>query len=217
MQLNFAISSNIEYYKTTTQIIVPSILKLGYDTANIWMFIGDSDSQLSPLPTQYNINSFLVPVRAFEFTAAIAIIDHFDTEEKYWFMIHDTCYLGEEFRRKLETFNLNDDLLPLNKEGQNNIGFCTTQHIKDQKDFLDKYRGFSNNDLYALKKLIIREEGQFFVKADRHLGCRALLDFDSPDDTTFGTTGRKLEYWPCLDLYKIKNNFGGKNRYGLQL
>lgn len=217
MSVHFAISSNRDFYHHTLPVIVPSLLRLGYDPNTIWFFVGDETAEFGPLMNKYDIQAYRVPIRAFEFTAPLAIIDYFSEPDRYWFLLHDTCEAGLEFRARLDLLLQIGEFMPLVKWGQNNMGLCRTDHILDRKAQLDAYRGYSGEQLAELKKKIVKEEGQFFKGANVSLCGHPVLDYSAPDDLKFGNTGRKREYWAEIDLTKFKSNYGGHGQYNLKL
>lgn len=216
MSVHFAISSNRDFYRHTLPLIVPSLLRLGYDPDMIWFFVGDETAEFGPLITNYGIQAYRVPIRAFEFTAPLAIIDYFSEPDRYWFLMHDTCEAGLEFRARLDLLLHIGEFMPLVVYGQNNMGLCRTDHILERRAQLDSYRGYEKN-LAELKRKIVGEEGQFFKGAKTGLCGHPKLDHAAPNDFTLGTKGRKREYWAEIDLTKFKSNYGGENIGNLEL
>lgn len=217
MSVHFAISSNRDFYQRTLPVIVPSLLRLGYDPDMIWFFVGDEKAEFSPLMNNYGIQAFRVPIRAFEFTAPIAILDYFSEPDRYWFLMHDTCEAGLEFRARLDLLLQIGEFMPLVIFGQNNMGLCRTDHLMERRAQLDSYRGYTADKLGELKRKIVSEEGQFFRGAKIGLCGHPVLDHDAPDDFTLGSKGRRREYWAEIDLVKFKSNYGGHNLYNLEL
>jgi hypothetical protein len=217
MSVHFAISSNRDFYHHTLPVIVPSLLRLGYDPNTIWFFVGDETTEFGPLMNKYGIQAYRVPIRAFEFTAPLAIIDYFPEPDRYWFLMHDTCEAGLEFRTRLDLLLQIGEFMPLVSYGQNNMGLCRTDHLIQRRKQLDSYRGYPTEQLLELKRKIVEEEGQFFKGAKTGLCGHPILDHAAPNDFTLGVIGRKREYWADIDLVKFKSNYGGPNPYNLDL
>jgi hypothetical protein len=218
MEINFCISSNRDFYEKTLPVLLPSLLGQGFSPDNIWVFVGDETAEFGPLETKYNVRSYRVPIRAFEFTGPLAILDYFADPDRYWFLLHDTCHVGPRFRELLEAQEHTGEHLSLGyRDGVNNMGVCMTSYIAQKRAQLDAYRSYALDRLQDLKRKIIAEEGTFFGSNTRGLCSGSQLMHNAPDSLVYGTEGRKVEYWVGLDLYKIKSNYYIKESYNLEL
>lgn len=211
-ELNFAISSNRDFYRITFQVVIPSLLRLGYRRSQIWAFVGDEDCEFSPLEPNYGVQAYRVPIRAFEYTAALSILDYFPEPDRYWFLLHDTCCAGPEFRKRLEEFAPQGELVALSADGMNNIGICWTSHLQAWRETLDRYRGFQGERLQELKRLLIHEEGLLFRGAERSLCAHAPVL-----QPMQGAQERRIEYWAEMDFTKFKSNYVLREEYNLKL
>ena len=216
--INFAISSNVDFYKKTIPVIVPSLLRQGYKPENIWVFIGDENKNFGRV-NHVRACVYNVPIRAFEFTAAIGIMDYFPDPDRYWFLMHDTCVAGPNFRALLESKIKQDEVTALNSDGLNNMGLCCTSYLLSHKSKLESYRGYSVDKLLELKRKTISEEGWLFRGSPSNLCTRHRMELDVPTVEIYGTENRKLEYWEEIDLYKYKSNYVAleDGNYNLQL
>ncbi len=216
--MKFAISSNRDFYAKTLPVLIPSLLRQGYTPDDIWVFVGDEDvADLTDLGTPYRVWAYRVPIRAFEWTAALAILDHFPEPDRYWCFLHDTCEAGPRFRELFEPKVCAGELMGFSPDGLNNMGLCRTAHLIEHRARFDAYRGYSGDRLIELKRKIVDEEGWLFRGTPRSLCTTYQIHHAEPDVAVYGTEGRKFEHWHEIDLYKYKSNYSGRWDYNLKL
>ena len=208
MKIKICISSHIKSYEKTYPILVDSLIKSGVPSEDIYFFIGGYDKYENI--SKDGINIYTVPHNSMDLTNIISVID-LDLESDYWFAIHDTCYVGEDFYSKLISYNITTDTVLLTGPGVSmNMGSYKYTYLLSIRDRLLNYKNKSNlpDDILKLKISLIRNEDIF-------LKDKGVVYNSSPhvttqlDDNIYGTeTERILQYFPDIDFYKLKANWG---------
>jgi len=149
-----------------------------------------------------------------DLTALITMFELYkEAEEEYYFYLHDTCKVGDQFYEKLKSINLAGvSSIKINRHFSMNIGVYSQRIINTFGDLLVSLKNFSDDSLIALKKTQYAEDHIF-----NHDPNNKILDnydghnFTGPTNYYNTGTMRIVEYYPSLDLYKIKANWGQAN------
>lgn len=146
-----------------------------------------------------------------DFTSFIALSELYsnDVGNKYLYL-HDTCKIGNRFFDMIEKVKIeNMTSIRINKKFSNNIGFYSQSWINEHRSFLHSIKTNKPVDITFKKKIVEFEDIMF--KNDKN---NVLLDnydgwqYTGPTDYYNTGTMRIVEYYPNLDLYKIKANWG---------
>lgn len=227
--LKFAISSHKSFIEKTYPYIITSLIDSGINPKNIYLFIGGYDNY-STNTSEDGITVYYVPHNSFEFTALISIVELWEENNQIfpidtnWFLLHDTCKAGTQFKLKLqERFQT----LPLSEPSHKavkmyyrysmNIGMYSLPYLVEKRDELLSFKGKEGDtdQLLALKKKTVDRE-DILLKGSPVLNTSKYMEF-TPIDFYESNTPRKVEYYPDVDLYKIKSNWEQKSSYSITI
>ena len=159
---------------------------------------------------QDNITIIKCNHNSIDFTGLIALLElFFNNKDEYYFYLHDTCKIGINFFKKLESINLtNVSSVKIHRHTSMNIGIYSQQIINNYKDFLLSKKNTDENKCTEFK--VNSHEDHIFNTDGNNI---IFENYDGyihsvPFDYYFTGTMRKVEYYPNLDLYKIKANYG---------
>ena len=206
MKIKICISSHIKSYEKTYPILVDSLIKSGVPSEDIYFFIGGYDKYENI--SKDGINIYTAPHNSMDFTNLISVLD-LGLESDYWFAIHDTCYVAENFYSKLISYNITTDTVPLIDFLSMTMGSYKHTYLLSIRDRLLNYKNESNlpDDILKLKGSLIKDE-DIFLKDKGFVYSRNRI-ITNPDDSIYGTkTTRVLEYYPEIYFYKLKANWG---------
>jgi hypothetical protein len=150
-----------------------------------------------------------------DFTGLITLLELYSkNEDEYYFYLHDTCKIGDNFFKKLESIDLtNVSSIKLNKWFSMNMGIYSQKIINQSKEFLLSKKNTDESRSMEFKCVNFQED--FIFNNDPN---NILLDnYDGPEcngeQVDYYNTGtmRIVEYYPNIDLYKIKANWREKS------
>jgi hypothetical protein len=146
-----------------------------------------------------------------DFTGLITLMELYDNHiNEYYMYLHDTCKIGKNFYNKLKSLDLNNvSSIKINRHFSMNIGIYSQKIINDFKPFLLSKKNTNENNSMHYKCHNYNEDYIFNNDSNNKL----LDNYDGWNDTgptNYYNTGtmRIVEYYPNLDLYKIKANWG---------
>jgi len=218
MILKFTISSHKNFYEKTLDVIVPSLIDSGIPKENIYFFIGGHDTYES-VNNKYNINLYKSSHNSIDFTGLISVLD-LKIKADYWFLLHDTCMAGKNFFTEISKVNLNSDTIALTSNNRSmNMGAYSEQHIHNNKEKLNSYRGSSSIDynIQKLKKKLIDEEDIFLLSKDKHSFSKVERKIIDSNNIYDSSVKRITEYFSDIDFYKMKSNWKPKKEYELNI
>lgn len=202
--MKFAISSHKNYFFKTKDKILLSLLNCGINANDIYFFVGGMDryQNVSCCP-----NILYVPHNSLDFTALISIIE-LDLKFSWWFLLHDTCFVGPNFYKKILEFNYNNcKCVRLSGlYSSMNIGAYSWVLLQEKKDELLKLKNISK-DIDKFKKYLIEIEDIFFNNEKFIYYETCERNISDPIDFYKTGTLRKIFHYPELDLYKIQANW----------
>jgi hypothetical protein len=209
--IKIAIATNIKFYEKTLPIIIPSLLNCGINKEDIYIF----NSGFNEFKHEINdgINHYYLDFNSYEYSALIEISEK-ELKSDYWFLIHDTCKVGEKFKELLYNIPNNKPVkIALKSKPSMSIGLYDYNYLLQQREKLItiknydyseptlkkwKFWGVANEDFILWMTepapLIYNNTDKWFV-----------VDNDNWFDTN---TIRRTEYYPSLDIYKNKSNWG---------
>ena len=145
-----------------------------------------------------------------DFTGLITLMELYSDVNEYYVYLHDTCNIGKKFYEKIKLIDLtNVSSIKINKKFSMNIGIYSQNIINNFKDFLLSKKNTDENKCMEFKSINICEDYIFNNDTNNKL----LNNYDGwiytgPTDYYNTGTMRIVEYYPNLDLYKIKANWG---------
>ena len=162
--MKYIISSNINYYKNTYLPIVKSLLDAGISRQDILMVVGGS-SEDTILNNSLDIQIVPVLYNSFDLTGLIYVSEN---SEKFldsnYFLLHDTCLVGPNFKKLAEQINVNDPIKTLREDMSMNIGMYSLQTLIENKNSLDKLKYYPKTaeDLQHIKQIFVVYEDIIF-------------------------------------------------------
>lgn len=218
MKIKFAISSHKLFYETTYHTLVDSLIKSGVPKEDIYFFIGGYPEYEKI--EKDGVNLYFVDHNSIDFTGIISVLD-LGLKSDYWFLLHDTCYVGNNFYNKVCNFDYKEaDAVKMYFTVSMNMGAYKQSYLESIKDSLFEFKNqnYSLESLHHYKKICVQKEDIFFNNA------KNLLTYNTTPGTTEGPLDyyqngilRVIEYYSDIDLYKIKANWFTKPQYELNL
>ena len=145
-----------------------------------------------------------------DFTGLITLMELYHNINDYYMYLHDTCKIGKHFYNKISSIDLtNVSSIKINKLFSMNIGIYSQKIIDEFKDFLLTKKNRNENECMKFKSINYNED--YIFNNDNN---NIILDnydgwnYTGPTDYYNTGTLRIVEYYPNLDLYKIKSNWG---------
>lgn len=213
--MKYVISSHKDYIDTTEGPIISSLVNSGIDLNDIYIFVGGYDTECGYSRISDSINKYFAPHNSLDFTGLISVIE-MNLESEYWFLLHDTLYVGPNFHKTVKEFNYeNVDYVALTFDTSMNMGAYKWSYIQNKRDQILSYKN-NSDDLQSYKKRLINDE-DVFIKPKTHSYCTTQRKTIPATDYYKNNTQRIIEYFPGIDLYKIKANWSIKPKYELKL
>lgn len=216
MKIKFAISSNINFYKITQPIIVNSLIESGVPEEDIYFFIGGYNEYRKIHKRQ---NIYEVNHNSFDFTSLISVIE-LELEADYWFLLHDTCYVGPNFYKKVLSSNYSSDVIALTEHGFSmNIASYKQSYINDKKTEILQFKNvnYDIESINNIKRLCVHLE-DILIKNSNSVSYYTTSGYsEGPYDFYKNGTMRIIEHYPDIDLHKVKSNWIGKDIYEINL
>lgn len=216
--MKFVISSHINGYKLTYPKLIPSLIASGINLSDVFFVIGGCD-HTHQLINNDNINIIHVTHNSMDFTGLISIID-LNIVSDYWFLLHDTCIVGPEFSNYLQSFTNDSPAISLSYDLSMNMGSYRWDYLQEIKSELLKFKNLDNSlsGLLTFKSRMVECEDIFLhsFRSTNHYctSPRVILPYNNIYNTGID---RIIEYFPGIDLYKIKANWYNKEKYELNV
>ncbi len=239
--IKFLINSNIKNKSIVLPKLINSFILNKIDSSHILVVFGGCEHIFFEKCDNYNILG--VTHNSIDFTALISVIEHvyslidnnFSIPD-YWFYLHDTCELGENFYNNLNNFFKNNDFeyntLPLTYYKSMNIGLYKYTFLLNNKNKILQLRS-SNiptlEEIQHLKKIgVFHEDFIFYLDTKNHNNNKSFFkSFTNNNDKDRiilndnnpiiiyenSNILRIIEYFKILDFYKYKANWELKEIY----
>jgi hypothetical protein len=157
-----------------------------------------------------NITYIRANHNSIDFTGLITLLELYNDTNEYYVYLHDTCKVGNNFYNKIKSIDLtNVSSIKIHKFYSMNIGIYSQAIINEFKDFLLSKKNTNENECMRFKSIDFNED--YIFKNDKNnIVLDDYDDYNYTGPTDYYNTGtmRRLEYYPNLDLYKIKANWG---------
>lgn len=134
---------------------------------------------------------------------------YYDNINEYYLYLHDTSKVGKNFYKKLKSIDLtNISSIKINKNFSMNIGIYSQKIINEYKSFLLTKKNIDENKCMEFK--YDGQEDYIFNNDKNNIVLDNYDDWNYTGPTDYYGTGtiRIVEYYPNLDIYKIKANWG---------
>lgn len=209
--IKIAIATNKNFYEKTLPIVIPSLISVGIDKSDIHVFNAGYDKYSCSIKD--GITYHYLDHNSYEYSSLIEIADR-EISSEYWFLIHDTCKVGSMFKKLL--YNIPQDKplkMALKSRPSMSMGLYNYQYLLSLKDKLKSIKNtdYSPESMMRWKRWGVPNEDYILW-----LTNPLPLIYNDNDkwsivdnDNWYGTnTIRRTEYYPSLDLYKNKSNWG---------
>lgn len=217
-KIKIAISSYKLYANKAVPVLLKSLVDSGVSLNDVLVVEGGyTTNERSNYLYSNNIlcDRFCVNHNSFDYTALIAICEY-NIESDYWLLLHDTCRVGLNFKHKLESIDLNYSKIALLDHPSMSIGLYKYDYLLKHKDIIldKKNSNLTESGVREGKyKALYGEDALLWKLHDEPCGKFGSERHSQPvDDFWYPTaTNRIQEYFPQLDLYKLKANWGSPN------
>lgn len=211
MKIKVAVASNIKFYKLSLPIVIRSLITNGIPPEDIHIFIAGLENYKFSI--HENISMHELDHNSYEYSPLIEIVEKKMVSD-YWFLIHDTCQVGNNFKKLLYNIpNNKPDKLALKSFPSMSIGSYKYEYLLDCQNKLlpIKNKDYSDASMMRWKQWGVPNEDYILWKTDpkpiiyNNTDTWSVVDYKN----WFGTnTARRTEYYASLDLYKNKSNWG---------
>lgn len=158
-----------------------------------------------------NITYIRANHNSIDFTGLITLLELYNNNlDEYYLYLHDTCKVGKKFYDKIKSINLkNVSSIKIKRECSMNIGIYSQKIINKFKNFLLSKKNTDESRTMEYKSINFCEDYIFDNdKNNKVLNNYNRWEYTGPTDYYNTGTMRIVEYYPNLDLYKIKANWG---------
>lgn len=195
-KLKYLISTNVNYYKLTLPLIIPSIISQ-INKKDIIITISGTDQKID---IDYDIQTYCVPYNSFEYSSLINLIDVNYNMSKYVFLLHDTMICGPRFAELSSNIDLTKNVILAVENGWTNMGAYNVSYLHSIKGILNSMKNI--NKLKA-----VQLEGNFFnCKPDFYNNLKSILNWES--ENIFQTNTRRISnYYYSVDVTKYSANW----------
>lgn len=211
MDIKIAISTNKNFYKLSLPIIIDSLLSTNIDKKQIFIFNSGYDYYLEDFFD--GIKIYFLKQNSYEYSPLIHICEK-NIISDYFFLIHDTCKVGVNFKNLL--YNIPKEMpdkIALKKRPSMSIGLYKYNYLMSIKEKLFKIKNidYSEESMQKWKKWGVANEDYILWKTSPDpLIYPSISNWSVVDYINWYNTGtiRRTEYYPSLDIYKNKSNWG---------
>lgn len=220
MKIKVAISSNINFYKNTFSLVTNSLIESGIESKDILFVVNAANEE--KCVEKNGINQVFVNNCCIELAPLLFVVEK-EIESDYWFLMHDTCKVGKNFKNLLHNIpNSKPDVLAVRPFPSMNIGSYKYDFLLRNKAKLKSIResNFSSERISYWKNWGVNNEDCFSWKGNgktvvyNSTEKREIIENDNWFDTE---TTRRTEYYYSLDFYKNKSNWGQSKNYTTSL
>lgn len=210
-EIKIAIASNKNFHTKTLPIILESLINNDIKKDNIIVFLAGYDSKYQEYID--GIEYRYLDYNSFEYSCLIDIVES-ELESEYWFLIHDTCKVGKNFKKLLYNIQNNKpQKIALKESPCMSIGLYSYKYLLSQKDKLIsiKNKDYSEETINMWKNWGVPNEDYILWKSEPN---PEIYNNDTrwevvDNNNWYNTeTIRRTEYYYSLDIYKNKSNWG---------
>jgi hypothetical protein len=213
--IKIAIATNKNFYEKTLPIIIPSLLSAGIEKEDIHVFNAgfyEYKKEIIDGITYHYLNH-----NSYEYSALIEISEK-EIESNYWFLIHDTCKVGVKFKELLHNIPSDEPVkIALKSKPSMSMGLYKYEYLLTLRNELSSIKNtdYSQEKMMYWKRWGVPNEDFILWMTSplptiyNNIDSWLVVDNDNWYDTN---TIRRTEYYPSLDLYKNKSNWGQTGR-----
>lgn len=214
VQIKIAVASNKNFKDKSLPILLPTLLSAGIERDNIHVFVGGFNEY--KYEVHKDVHFHFLDHNSYEYSPLIEICER-EIQSEYWFLIHDTCKVGPTFKEKL--YNVPKRLpekIAMRSHPCMSIGLYKYEYLLTVQDKLKaiKNKDYSTESMCKWKDWGVWNEDYILFRTDPkpaiYPSKHSVENKGSDNWYNTGTT-RIVEYFPSLDLYKNKANWGQTN------
>lgn len=204
MNIKYIISSFKDSYNLALIKLVESLLNSGVNYNDIYAFVG-GNHQVEKINWDYDINYYLVDHNSYDITALIGI-SNINIDYDYVFLLHDTCWVSDDFMSKIHdrVSNINGTRnIALSPYGCTmNIGMYNKQFITSNYETINTVYKNKTKSFYVTSedRLIKSSMEQLTLNPNK-------FQLIEPHDVYNTNVLRRVEYYSDIGLYKAKSNW----------
>jgi hypothetical protein len=210
MRIKIAIATNKNFSNLTLPIVIPSLLDVGINKDDIFVFNAGFDKEDEVVIdgiTHYYLNH-----NSYEYSPLIHICEK-ELSSDYWFLLHDTCKVGPKFKELLYNIDGLPDKLALKDKPSMSMGSYKYTYLLSVKEKLYgiKNADYSDESMNKWKLWGVPNEDYILWLTPpkaiiyNDLNTYSVVKYENWYNTK---TIRRTEYYPSLDIYKNKSNWG---------
>ena len=203
--IKIGIITNIKFYEKTLPSVIPSLLAAGIEKEDIHIFNNGHKEYRSIV--EDGITHHYLDHHSNENGLFITVLEK-ELYSEYWFLIHDTARVGPNFKTLL--YNIPEskpEKVAMTTYPSGSMGSYRYDYLLTQKEKIfalkNEWRlaALTNEDI-----ILWKTDPRPVCYNGYEEYCRQII---SMDDNWFGTSTKRItEYYPSLDLYKNKSNWG---------
>lgn len=217
VKVKIAVASNKNFKDKSLPVLMPTLLEAGIEKESIHVFVGGYDEYKQEV--HKDVQFHFLDHNSYEYSPLIEIVDK-QMESDYWFLIHDTCKVGPAFKEKL--FNIPKSLpekIAMKHHPCMSIGLYKYSYLLTVKDMLMKIKNkdYSEASMNKWKDWGVWNEDYILFKtnpAPLVYPSNVSMEKKGINNWYGSNTVRVVEYYPGLDVYKNKANWGQTNGRG---
>ena len=231
MKIKIAIATNINFCNKTIPVIVETLLASGIDQNDILVFNGGFNQREKK--SENGIETILLDHNSFEYTPLIDISEN-ELQSDYWFLLHDTCFAGDNFYKNILNFKYDSSIDAIRGVGQGtsmNIGAYSNKYLYSVKNLLEhnKNKNYLKENLQKIKfkgvsfenLLLDIQKLNWYTKVNNVFINREIEKIkiaNYSDKYLWADSGQKIDfyenqtarikcYFEDIDLYKYAANY----------
>jgi hypothetical protein len=217
VKVKIAVASNKNFKDKSLPVLMPTLLQAGIEKESIHVFVGGYDEYKHEV--HMDVQFYFLDHNSYEYSPLIEIVEK-QMESDYWFLIHDTCKVGPAFKEKL--FNIPKSLpekIAMKHHPCMSIGLYKYSYLLSVKDKLMKIKNkdYSEASMNKWKDWGVWNEDYILFKTEPPplvYPSKVSIEKKGINNWYGSNTVRVVEYYPGLDVYKNKANWGQTNGRG---
>lgn len=210
------INSNVNYFDNAGKKCFASIKENFPELPpeHIHIFSSGGDIDAGYVHSTYEGSPYTVcPHNSFEYSCLIALLE-LNLNYKYVFLMHDTTFVGPNFKNTIGTFDRNLHCTPVCNFPSMNMAMYNIDHIRENTKYIMDLKNtkYSEEEVKQFKAFAIYHEDRLIYQkpVTKVYDSHPILH---PTKTEYYSyllnpeKPRKVEYFPNLDFVKVKANF----------
>lgn len=210
-QIKICISTHKKYSFKTVPVLINSLFESRFPLTDVIIVEGGHETEF--IEKRHDESTLIkVAHNSFDFTSLVAIVEN-NIQSDFFLLLHDTCRVGINFCLKLFGADLNYEKIALTGFPSMSIGLYRHSYLLLHKSLIlsQKNTDYSEHGTALAKLNATKAEDLLLWKLnDVACGCLGYERVQQPVDNEWyeTSTNRIQEYFPQLDLYKLKANYG---------